>query len=115
MPLCQETCYLFLCIITIIINIVIMITMIIIKIVIMKTMITIMIRLMNRLTHFVGALSLHLSTHIFPIHKSKAAGRGHAGPGLRFSLLGDILTLTQLTVGRSLARHVVTAGSAKEL
>ena len=27
----------------------------------MKTMITIMIRLMNRLTHFVGALSLHLS------------------------------------------------------
>ena len=35
--------------------------MIIIKIVIMKTMITIMIRLKNRLTHFVGALSLHLS------------------------------------------------------
>ena len=27
----------------------------------MKTMITIMMRLMNRLTHFVGALSLHLS------------------------------------------------------
>ena len=27
----------------------------------MKTMITIMIRLMKRLTHFVGALSLHLS------------------------------------------------------